>query len=341
MLEQIYKLTKIKERRPLINCFFNFMLELYKELEIVALYKYEPSRNEIPISLEVFKKKLVKSGNENEQSFTFSNQQSEAISQIILKHSELKENVTHIGHHDTAIIRVDTDKHISYFLVFEMQEADSKFNQAKSQIFHDIYCLSQIYANHQEMISLNDKDALTGLYNRKAYDRYMTRFMNISSLKKNSPKKAESSCLAILDIDHFKRVNDTFGHLYGDEVLLHFSQQMQVIFREDDLLFRYGGEEFIVILNTVDIDAAVLALHRYRKHIEAYHFPQVGHIMVSIGVTKIKSELLQTEIVDQADHALYYVKTQGRNNVACYDTLVKQGHIQALESKDTGDVELF
>ena len=120
---------------------------------------------------------------------------------------------------------------------------------------------------------------------------------------------------------------------------MHFAQQMQKIFREDDWLFRYGGEEFVVILKNVAADMIEEILHRFRAHIESYHFPSVGQVTISIGATQLDASQLQSEIIDRADNALYYVKEHGRNNVALYENLVEQGKLQALVNES--DIELF
>ena len=181
---------------------------------------------------------------------------------------------------------------------------------------------------------------MPGMFNRKSFDRSMHRCYRLMNHDLRRAHEAENTaCLAILDIDHFKKVNDTYGHLYGDEVLLHFAQQMQKIFRQDDGLFRYGGEEFIVILNDVDIDIAESVLNRFRKHIKAYPFPKVDKLTVSIGYTRLETGRMQSEIVDRADHALYFAKEHGRNNVACYEKLVDEGLLQELVTED--DIELF
>jgi diguanylate cyclase (GGDEF)-like protein len=146
-------------------------------------------------------------------------------------------------------------------------------------------------------------------------------------------------CLAVLDIDHFKRVNDTYGHLMGDEVLLHFAQCMNHTFRDYDLLFRVGGEEFVVVLRNVDADRAHAVMERFRKVVETHYFPQVGQITASIGVTFIGPHDLPGLVIDRADQALYYVKQHGRNQVAFYEHLVAQGALQQKQVES--DIELF
>lgn len=144
----------------------------------------------------------------------------------------------------------------------------------------------------------------------------------------------------MLDIDHFKKVNDNFGHVYGDEVLLVFSQKMREVFRKEDILFRFGGEEFVVILEPCSLNNAKIALERYRKVIAEHEFPQVGRVTVSIGFSKIPHEDYPLDVLNQADKALYYVKNAGRNQALNYEELVEQGKIKHKEYS-SGEIELF
>src|SRR3546814_19890916 len=87
---------------------------------------------------------------------------------------------------------------------------------------------------------------------------------------------AERYWLAVADIDHFKRINDTLGHLYGDEVLLLLAQVMKRSFRHDDLLFRFGGEEFVIVISAPDRGSANIAFDKFRRNVETFTFPQVA-----------------------------------------------------------------
>ncbi|OFZ68109.1 MAG: hypothetical protein A2V79_08530 [Betaproteobacteria bacterium RBG_16_56_24] len=203
--------------------------------------------------------------------------------------------------------------------------------------------LLEFYTNFLSLIEDNERDALTGLLNRKTFDGRISKIL--TTLQTQHQRTADNSsdinfCLATLDIDHFKHVNDTFGHIYGDEVLLLFANLIKKTFRDDDLLFRFGGEEFVVLLANTDTAHAHLALERFRAAVESNPFPQVGQITVSIGVAVVSPNEMPRITIDRADQALYFAKQHGRNQVCVYEELVKQGLLKEQDIK-TGDIELF
>jgi diguanylate cyclase (GGDEF)-like protein len=209
----------------------------------------------------------------------------------------------------------------------------------------------QIYWNYLKLIEDNERDKLTGLLNRKSFDEKLMHIIRASQ-RANLARDQQGGSdqrqhdtgsyywLAVLDIDHFKRINDTYGHLYGDEVLILMSNIMRRSFRRSDLLFRYGGEEFVVVLRTRELADAYTALERFRDNVDRHHFPQVEHVTVSIGFTQILASEIAMVVISRADKALYYAKEHGRNQIRCYEALIVEG---ALPNPDGhfGDIELF
>lgn len=204
--------------------------------------------------------------------------------------------------------------------------------------------LLQIYSNQAFLLSRSELDGLTGLYNRQSFDDRIKKIvvLNVGNAERRTRRTEamQQSCLVLLDIDHFKDVNDRYGHLYGDEVLVQLSRLMFRSFRHEDLLFRYGGEEFAAVLAGVNPEIAVQVLEVFRQALEAYHFPQIGCKTVSIGVAGIVPGESVDTIINRADKALYYAKDHGRNQVSCYETLVAEGKLAPV-TVATGDVELF
>jgi len=215
---------------------------------------------------------------------------------------------------------------------------------------HVISCILSISHNFYSLLEENQKDKLTGLLNRKTLESNISKIQSILNSEnqtcsytgkdKRIDRQGDKFWLAILDIDHFKRVNDTFGHIYGDEVLLTLSQVMKQTFRTKDLLFRFGGEEFISIVQVTDKQLAEHILERFRLAIEAYDFPQVGRITISIGATQIVEQYsIASEIVGRADHALYQAKETGRNRLYFYEDLVNEGVLK--DKVEEGSAEIF
>ncbi|MEQ1622889.1 MAG: GGDEF domain-containing protein [Methylococcales bacterium] len=204
-----------------------------------------------------------------------------------------------------------------------------------------ISMLLQIFQNFIVLINDNEHDTLTGLLNRKTFEIKINKVLQKmqSMSKRQNDKPNQLYFLALFDIDHFKRVNDEFGHLIGDEVLLIFSQLMTQNFRSSDPLFRFGGEEFVGIFECLNPPDIELILNRFKEKVSSFNFPQVGKISVSAGYTDISPFDVSTQLIDRADLALYYAKNHGRNRICHFEQLVAEGLIQ--ENKKEGDIELF
>lgn len=190
------------------------------------------------------------------------------------------------------------------------------------------------------LVERNELDALTGLLNRVAFDNRLQEIFSQGQLANRRKEDADARVLALIDIDHFKDVNDAYGHLYGDEVLVQLSHLMSMSFRGSDLVFRFGGEEFVVILRDCTIDKAKRILSRFRERVETHSYPRIGPKTVSIGMTAINSNELPTTILDRADKALYFGKENGRNQCNVYEELVADGKLQPT-TPDQDNIELF
>lgn len=204
----------------------------------------------------------------------------------------------------------------------------------------------RIYRNFQGLLDYSERDTLTGLLNRKTFDESFLRSVNERRLEPAAPAAeprragAGSLWLGLIDIDHFKAVNDGFGHLIGDEVLLLLSRLMRSSFRFHDRLYRFGGEEFVVLMRAGDAAGARLAFERLRSNVEAYAFPRVGRVTVSVGYTDMRADDTPAAAFERADKAVYYVKEHGRNQVAYQGDLVERG-LLVDDEPVVGDVELF
>ena len=205
-----------------------------------------------------------------------------------------------------------------------------------------------IYRNYLAILRDAARDTLTGLKNRKTFDENFSRIVASSRHlevpyaddRRSTHLTGEYHWLGIIDIDHFKRVNDSFGHVFGDEVLLLLAALMRKAFRGQDLLFRFGGEEFVVMLAPTVFANAAAAFERFRATVAAFAFPQVGQVTVSIGFVRIQSEDLPSVAIGNADKALYFAKEHGRDQVCSYEQLLEDGKLAREEHAD-GEMELF
>lgn len=210
----------------------------------------------------------------------------------------------------------------------------------------------KVYSNYLTILDESETDTLTGLLNRRTFDNNIEKIIaehaepdevSADQTPERPSRRVEGAelphWLAIIDIDHFKKINDEFGHLYGDEVLLLLSRNMRRIFRQRDKLFRFGGEEFIVVLDRTSEESAKAVLERFRTAIESYHFPQIGKVTISIGFVRLDKVDVSSVIIGKADQALYYAKHHGRNRVCFYDDLVGAGKLSSEHYSD--DMQLF
>ncbi|MDD4943813.1 MAG: GGDEF domain-containing protein [Rhodoferax sp.] len=205
----------------------------------------------------------------------------------------------------------------------------------------------RLYENLQSLLDYGEKDSLTELLNRKTFDTAFWRAAQaqeavkpVPETERRHPSQEVNYFLAVIDIDHFKHVNDNFGHLIGDEVLLLLARQMRASFRFHDQLYRFGGEEFVVLMRCSSHADAQAALERFRTHIAEHDFPQVNHITISIGFTPLNLNDTPSGAFDRADKAVYYAKEHGRNQVCSYTELVASGALQA-PADDTEEVDFF
>ena len=175
--------------------------------------------------------------------------------------------------------------------------------------FLSIFKLKYLYS---EQIFKSSVDGLTGLYNRHQFDINLNQECNRSQ-RYNAP-----FTLAMIDIDHFKNINDTYGHQFGDFVLKEISKIIQNTFRKTDIVFRYGGEEITIIMPETNSENAILPLEKLRKKIKKHNF-NGKNVTVSIGAADFNNDIkTSTDILKKADEMLYTAKENGRNQVKVF-----------------------
>ena len=155
-------------------------------------------------------------------------------------------------------------------------------------------------------------DALTGCYNKKQIEILLEKFLS-ESLRYNVPLS-----IMMLDIDHFKKVNDTYGHLVGDFILKEVANILKSTIRHSDACGRFGGEEFIIILPNTKLIGAMKLAERIRKNIQNHEFIFNNtkiFVTISIGITSASKTDSIFSLIERADEALYEAKNKGRNRV--------------------------
>jgi diguanylate cyclase (GGDEF)-like protein/hemerythrin-like metal-binding protein len=161
----------------------------------------------------------------------------------------------------------------------------------------------------KDLEKLSATDALTGLWNRGHLDR------TIEAELSRSHRFRQPISLVLLDVDHFKRVNDQHGHAAGDAVLCELVRALSSALRGADLVFRWGGEEFVVLVASTGYRAAAVLAEKLRAAVERHAFPAAGRVTVSIGVAEHLGTESATEWFVRLDQALYAAKAAGRNRV--------------------------
>lgn len=159
-------------------------------------------------------------------------------------------------------------------------------------------------------------DPLTNLFNRRALTELVYPIWNLGERQKTSMS------IMLLDLDWFKRINDEFGHIMGDDVLKHVAQVLKNRLRLSDIILRWGGEEFLVFLPDTDIVQAKFLAEKLRRYFDDYKVSNVARVTISVGVTSgFPNDISFDELIKLADEALYQAKKNGRNQVVALDKL--------------------
>jgi diguanylate cyclase (GGDEF)-like protein len=178
---------------------------------------------------------------------------------------------------------------------------------------------AQLEEKNQELKQQSARDPLTALYNRRHFQEFMRGHQEIAQRSAGKDANEEMvSALYLLDVDHFKHINDTYGHGAGDDVLREVGATLKRSIREVDRAFRIGGEEFVLLLSDVDGDGARRTAERVRAAIEATTIVTGGHelrVTASFGLAKALPTSRSADLLHAADTALYAAKAAGRNRI--------------------------
>lgn len=181
--------------------------------------------------------------------------------------------------------------------------ADDKISQQKILLEEQN---RQLVILHDQAQTLSLQDHLTGLGNRRLLEIHFDRAISLAH------RYGKPLSLIMLDVDYFKKFNDTHGHLAGDNVLCQVASVIQSHLREADSAFRYGGEEFLLLLPVTDLKTALVVAEKVR-----FAVAQATDVTISLGVSSFRKDATFEEVIKEADDALYEAKRLGRNQVVC------------------------
>lgn len=192
------------------------------------------------------------------------------------------------------------------------------FDEDDLMIFNAFAAQIAVALENSRLYKLTIHDSLTGVFNRRYFDIWIEK--EFERVKRFNTHLS----LLMIDIDHFKKVNDNFGHQAGDFILNSLVQHIYKFTRRSDLFARYGGEEFVLVLSETDLEHAAIVAEKCRKIIDNKDFEYNGkkiHITISLGVVSYNGdfELSLNQFIRSADHSLYIAKGNGRNTVYCME----------------------
>lgn len=233
----------------------------------------------------------------------------EIAEKSIASYKNTNESIEKIAKNQEAIL----EKHQNSLI--DLPAITEKFNSLQADMSNEINRANETINKLTQEVEALEKsstlDSLTKIYNRRALDQYLQQIC----IAENFTNEMH---LLMLDIDDFKKINDAYGHLAGDKVLIYLANMLRKTLRDGDKVFRYGGEEFIIVLNRVQNDACLEIAQRILKLVSSNRLIYKGkslNITVSIGATKYKKGDRPDTIIERADRALYKSKNSGKNQM--------------------------
>jgi len=226
--------------------------------------------------------------------------------------ADININVAHHSEHRFSYSLV-TSKELVGELIISRHEpfAAAELSQVRHHLDTIVYPLRNAL-NHQDAVSASLRDPLTGAGNRIALNSALQREIELTK------RYSQSLSVLMLDMDNFKNINDIFGHNQGDEVLVSVVETMQEDLRGSDFIFRYGGEEFVILLSNTILERAIEIAERLRSKIERLAIEEDGIRIIttsSIGIAMLDKSDTINKLLNRADEAMYEAKTSGRNQV--------------------------
>ncbi|WP_457748999.1 GGDEF domain-containing protein [Sulfurimonas sp.] len=199
--------------------------------------------------------------------------------------------------------------------LIDMPSIKEKFNEVQNHMQQEVaranQVISELTTQVKELENSSNLDALTRIFNRRALDTYLKNICD--------KKKLEHELhILLLDIDDFKKINDKYGHIAGDKILIFVAKILRKALRDGDKVFRYGGEEFLIVLNRIDANTCQRIAGRILKLVSSnqlFYKGQAINVTMSIGATLFFSGDTPHKLIERADKALYKSKRSGKNQM--------------------------
>lgn len=215
------------------------------------------------------------------------------------------------------VTKIDKTQHIEVEMlsndfrqIFSMQVSKVRDNR----YVVSFYNISRLIAEKNAIVKVAEKDELTQVYNRSKFNKVLSQAFRQAEIYQ------EPFTLILFDIDHFKMINDQYGHNIGDNVLLQLASLIQGQLRAQDTFARWGGEEFIILSQGSSEKESYTQAERLRQSIESFPFDDVSRITCSFGVSQYRFDESTTSLLKRVDDALYQAKNSGRNRVCIEDS---------------------
>ncbi len=199
--------------------------------------------------------------------------------------------------------------------LIDLPSIKDKFDEIQNHMSQEVKrannIINKLSTQVKELESTSNLDPLTKIFNRRALDTYMTNLCDKTELQ-------HELHLLLLDVDDFKQINDTYGHIAGDKILIFIANLLRKALRDGDKVFRYGGEEFLIVLNRIDTDTCQTIARRILKLISSnqlFYKGQAINVTMSIGSTIYYPEDTPETLINRADKALYKSKNGGKNQM--------------------------
>lgn len=254
----------------------------------------------------------IKEEEVNEEGFAqslFSNAYREIATQSLSSYADTNEKIQELTKLHEETLSECHEQHI------DLPSLTSKFDEIQTHMSDEVQkaneIITELTSKVKQLEEKSNLDALTKIYNRRALSTYLNNICSNEKLPYNFH-------LLMLDIDDFKHINDKYGHIAGDKVLIFVSNILRKTLREGDKVFRYGGEEFIIVLNRIDDQHCKLITNRLLELIRNNKLIYKGKslsITMSAGITNYISGDNPDDLIARADKALYQAKTNGKNQM--------------------------